>query len=109
MVPLQEEVSGFFAGSGDLLGCSRHRWGGCKIRDRLRSCRERSVDPSSGMPRVWGSTPPDMEVIPRWQPLSVIIAVHQLVDDTQAVMIKPGCACKDTTMPMVFSLVGFGY
>ena len=49
----------------------------------------------------------DIEVIQLAASLLVIIAVYQLVDDTQAVMIGSLRGYKDTTMPMVFSLVGF--
>ena len=49
----------------------------------------------------------DIEVIRLAASLLVIIAVYQLVDDTQAVMIGSLRGYKDTTMPMVFSLVGF--
>jgi MATE family multidrug resistance protein len=49
----------------------------------------------------------DVEVIQLAASLLVLIAVYQLVDDTQAVMIGSLRGYKDTTMPMVFSLVGF--
>ena len=49
----------------------------------------------------------DIEVIQLAASLLILIAVYQLVDDTQAVMIGSLRGYKDTTMPMVFSLVGF--
>ena len=49
----------------------------------------------------------DVEVIQLAASLLILIAVYQLVDDTQAVMIGSLRGYKDTTMPMVFSLVGF--
>ena len=49
----------------------------------------------------------DTEVIQLAAALLIIIAIYQLVDDTQAVMIGSLRGYKDTTMPMVFSLVGF--
>ena len=47
----------------------------------------------------------DIEVIQLAASLLILIAVYQLVDDTQAVMIGSLRGYKDTTMPMVFSLV----
>ena len=49
----------------------------------------------------------DVDVIELASALLVLIAVYQLVDDTQAVMIGSLRGYKDTTMPMVFSLVGY--
>ena len=49
----------------------------------------------------------DVSVIELASALLVLIAVYQLVDDTQAVMIGSLRGYKDTTMPMVFSLVGY--
>ena len=49
----------------------------------------------------------DVDVIELAAALLVLIAVYQLVDDTQAVMIGSLRGYKDTTMPMVFSLVGY--
>jgi len=49
----------------------------------------------------------DVQVIEMAAALLIIIAVYQLVDDTQAVMIGSLRGYKDTTMPMVFSLVGY--
>ena len=49
----------------------------------------------------------DVEVIQLAASLLILIAVYQLVDDTQAVMIGSLRGYKDTTMPMLFSLVGF--
>lgn len=49
----------------------------------------------------------DVDVIQLAASLLVLIAVYQLVDDTQAVMIGSLRGYKDTTMPMLFSLVGF--
>ena len=49
----------------------------------------------------------DVEVIQLAASLLILIAVYQLVDDTQAVMIGSLRGYKDTTMPMVFSLAGF--
>jgi MATE family multidrug resistance protein len=49
----------------------------------------------------------DIDVIEMAATLLILIAVYQLVDDTQAVMIGSLRGYKDTTMPMVFSLVGY--
>ena len=49
----------------------------------------------------------DVQVIEMAATLLILIAVYQLVDDTQAVMIGSLRGYKDTTMPMVFSLVGY--
>jgi MATE family multidrug resistance protein len=49
----------------------------------------------------------DIQVIEMAATLLILIAVYQIVDDTQAVMIGSLRGYKDTTMPMVFSLVGY--
>ena len=49
----------------------------------------------------------DVQVIEMAATLLILIAVYQLVDDTQAVMTGSLRGYKDTTMPMVFSLVGY--
>ena len=49
----------------------------------------------------------DIDVIEMAATLLILIAVYQLLDDTQAVMIGSLRGYKDTTMPMVFSLVGY--
>lgn len=49
----------------------------------------------------------DVDVIQLAATLLLVIAVYQLVDDTQAVMIGSLRGYKDTTMPMVFGLVGY--
>jgi MATE family multidrug resistance protein len=49
----------------------------------------------------------DIQVIEVAATLLILIAVYQLVDDTQAVMIGALRGYKDTTVPMVISLVGY--
>ena len=50
----------------------------------------------------------DTDVIQLASALLLLIAVYQLVDDTQAVMIGSLRGYKDTTLPMVFSLLILG-
>ncbi len=49
----------------------------------------------------------DAQVIEMAASLLILIAVYQLLDDTQAVMIGSLRGYKDTTMPMLISLVGY--